>query len=125
MTSLKEYNVFKDNITYVSYARSGVEYYTTDLNEVYEFNKEGWKFNSYYNGFRLIPPEECIVDITDYQKASQYKNLEFNLVYYDFLNELLLKNKLNNFIHKIIEQKIFFIKIFYILYLIDHIRNRI
>lgn len=112
MTSLKSYNVFEKNVTYVNYARSGVEYYTNNLSEVYEFCKEGWKFNSYYDGFRLIPPEECIVDITDYQKASQYTNLEFNLIYYDFLNDLLSKNKLSYFINNILHEKNIFYKNF-------------
>ena len=112
MTSLEVTNIFEKNITYVSYARSGVEYYTNDLIEVNELYNNGWTFNPYYDGFRMIPPEECIVDITNYQKALQYANLDFNLLYYDYLVSLVSKNRLNYFIDSIIQEKNIFYKNF-------------
>lgn len=105
-------DVFLKNITYVEYARSGVEYYTENLEELKELAEKGWKFNKYIGGFRVIPPEECIVDITDYQKAMQYGNPIFNLAYYDFLKELIEQNKINSFINQILEDNIVYYRDF-------------
>lgn len=97
--------IFKENITYVEYARSGVEYYTNSLEEYKKLKELGWKGNKYCDGFRIIPPEVSIVDLTDFIKARQYENLKFNFAYYLFLKKLLLNNRLNNFINQIIETK--------------------
>ena len=110
MKSIKD--IFVENITYVEYARSGVVYYTINIEEVKELLKSGWSFNKYSKGFRVIPPEESIVDITDYKKVTQYENVIFNLAYYDFLTELIENNLLNGFINCIIESKKFFYKNF-------------
>lgn len=105
-------NVFSKNITYVEYARSGVEFYTENIEEVKQLIDAGWKCNQYTDGFRVIPPEECIVDITNYQKAMQYGNPIFNLAYYDFLIDLIENNTINYFINRIIEGDIIYYRNF-------------
>ena len=94
---------FSKNITYVEYARSGVVYYTDNVEKVSRLKEKGWNFNQYADGFRVIPPEECIVDITNYKKVMQYNNPIINLAYYDFLNDLIESNSLKRFINRILE----------------------
>lgn len=97
-------DIFNNNVSFVDYARSAIVYYTDNLEEVYNLSKKGWKFYCCKNGFRLTPPEESIVDITNYEKAMQYQNLDFNLKYFIFLRNLLKNNKLNNYINIILEE---------------------
>ena len=96
-------NIFSRNITYVEYARSGVEFYTEDVEKVNLLKEKGWKYNQYTSGFRVVPPEECIVDITNYRKAMQYNNSIINLAYFDFLTNLIENNSIKSFINRIIE----------------------
>lgn len=96
-------SIFSKNITYVEYARSGVVYYTDNIEKVNILKEKGWKYNQYTDGFRVIPPEECIVDITNFRKVMQYNNPIINLAYYDFLNELIENNSLKKFINRIID----------------------
>lgn len=103
-------DIFDNNISFVDYSRSGIVYYTEDLDEVYYLTKKGWKFYRCNKGFRLTPPEESIVDITNYEKSIQYQNLYFNLIYYKFLKKLLENNKLNSYINIIIQENEIFYK---------------
>ena len=100
----KVYDIFKDNVTYVEYGRSGIVYTTDNLEELNELVKCGWKYNVNSKGFRVIPPEEAIVDITDYKKAYQYGNPIFNLAYYDFIKDKIENNLFENYINCIIEK---------------------
>ncbi len=101
-------SIFSKNVTYVEYARSGVVYYTDNIEKVNKLREKGWKFNQYSDGFRVIPPEECIVDITNYKKVMQYNNPIINLAYYDFLNDLIEKNSIKKFINRIIDYDSFY-----------------
>ena len=94
---------FFSNVTF-EYDRSGISYYTEDLDEAFELMSQGWK-NTVIKGFRLTPLEESIVDITDYNNAMQYGNLELNLLYFDFIKDMYEKNKLNNYINEILNKK--------------------
>ncbi|MBE5821482.1 MAG: hypothetical protein E7311_02700 [Clostridiales bacterium] len=105
-------NIFKDNITYVEYARSGVVYFTEDLEKAKILKEKGWKYSKCCKGIRIIPPEETIVDITDYKKVLQYQNLVFNLAYYDFIKNLIENNMLKGYINSILERKKFLYKDF-------------
>lgn len=105
-------NIFKDNITYVEYARSGVIYFTDNLEKARKLKEKGWKYSKCCKGIRLIPPEETIVDITDYKKVLQYQNLVFNLAYYDFIKNLIENNMLKGYINSILERKSFLYKDF-------------
>lgn len=96
--------IFDRNITYVEYARSGVEYYTENLEETKYLVDNGWKYHKTSRGFRVVPPEVSIVDLTDYDKAMQYSNLYFNYLYFIYLKRLLKQNKLNSYIKEIIEK---------------------
>ena len=100
-------DIFRENITYVEYARSGIVYITESLEELNELVKLGWKYNANNEGFRIIPPEETIVDITDYRKAMQYGSPVFNLAYYDFIKSKIENNLLENFINSIIQANAF------------------
>lgn len=97
-------DIFEKNTTYVEYARSGVEYYTENLEEAKCLVDSGWKYNKTSKGFRVVPPEVSIVDLTDYNKAMQYSNLYFNYLYFVYLKRLLKQNKLNSYIKEIIEK---------------------
>ncbi|MEI3434182.1 MAG: hypothetical protein V8R26_04055 [Clostridia bacterium] len=105
-------DIFDNNISFVDYSRSGIVYYTEDLDELYNLTKKGWKFYCCNKGFRLTPPEESIVDITNYDKSIQYQNLDFNLIYYKFLKKLLENNKLNSYINIILQENEIFYKDF-------------
>ena len=108
----KVYEIFKKNVTYVEYARSGIIYTTDNLEELNELTNCGWNYNSNYKGFRIIPPEETIVDITNYSKAFQYGNPVFNLAYYDFIKEKIDNNLFDNFINTVIQKNAFSYKNF-------------
>lgn len=95
--------IFENNMTYVEYARSGVEYYTENLENAKLLVDMGWKYNKTSIGFRLVPPEISVSDLTEYKKAMQYGNLSFNYVYFKYLKILLRKNTLNSYIKEIIE----------------------
>lgn len=96
-------NIFENNMTYVEYARSGVEYYTENLEEAKLLVDIGWKYNKTSVGFRLVPPEISVSDLTEYKKAMQYGNLSFNYIYFKYLKTLLRKNILSSYIKEIIE----------------------
>lgn len=97
-------HIFNNNIKFVEYSRSGVIYYTNDLEELYELKSMGWKYNICSKGFRIIPPSVTICDISECKKVEQYKNVILNLAYYKFLNNLIQNNKLNNFIKNILSE---------------------
>lgn len=96
--------IFNENITFVEYSRSGIIYYTNDLEEINQLLKKGWKYNKYDNGFRVIPPSITVCDITEVRKAIQYQNTIFNLTYYKFLKKLQKQNKLNSHITNVINK---------------------
>lgn len=95
--------IFENNITYVEYARSGVEYYTENLEEARYLTDIGWKCNKTSIGFRLVPPEISVADLTEYKRAIQYENLSFNYIYFKFMKKLLKQNILSSYIKEIIE----------------------
>lgn len=103
MINLKR--IFRENVTYVEYSRSGVEYYTENLENAVELVNNGWKHHKTSKGFKLSPPEVSIVDLTDYNRALQYGNLYFNYIYYIFLYKLIRNKKLKNYIDEIIIQQ--------------------
>lgn len=105
-------SIFKENITYVEYARSGVVFFTEDLEKARILKEKGWKYSKCCKGIRIIPPEETIVDITDYKKVLQYQNLVFNLAYYDYIKNLIENNMLKGYINSILERNKFLYKDF-------------
>jgi hypothetical protein len=105
-------NIFKNNIKFVDYSRSGVIYYTENLDELYEFSQIGWNYNICSKGYRLIPPTTTICDITECKKVEQYKNIVFNITYFDYIKELIKKNKINFFIDSILASREIYYKNF-------------
>lgn len=101
--------IFYKNIRFVEYSRSGVVYYTQDLDDLNELQQNGWKYNFCEKGFRVVPPSTTICDICECKKVEQYKNVILNLAYYKFLNLLLENGDLSNYIYSIInDNKIFY-----------------
>ena len=97
----KKLNYF-DNIIQ-EYGRTGVSYYTDNLDEAFELMSKGWRNNS-TKGFKMTPLEETIVDITDYDKALQYNNLNLNLLYFEYLIKMYEKKELNKFVDKVLNK---------------------
>lgn len=104
--------IFTKNIIFGEYSRSGVIYYSKDLQEVKYLNQIGWRYNECSKGFRLNPPSVSLCDITDCKKICQYHNVIFNLAFFWFLTDLKDKNKLNDFIDTIISKKDIYYKNF-------------
>ena len=94
--------IFQNNVKFVEYSRSGVVYYTENLDELYELKKLGWNFNTCSAGYRVIPPSVTICDITECKKIEQYKNIILNLAYFNFLKKLKKKNKLEDYIYHVL-----------------------
>ena len=70
--------IFNKNIRFVEYSRSGVVYYTQDLDTLNELYRNGWKYNLCEKGFRVIPPSITVCDICECKKVEQYKNIILN-----------------------------------------------
>ncbi len=102
--------IFNDNLEYVYYARSGIIYHTTNLEEIYYLKNKGWKYNKIDS---ISPPTITICDICDCEKIMQYNNAQFNLAYFLFIIKLKENNKLENFIKNIINKKNIYYKDFY------------
>lgn len=96
--------IFSENITFLDYVKSGVVYYTDNLDELYFLKNKGWKYSSCSKGFRVNPPACVICDISDCNKIYEYQNVIFNFAYYLFLKNLIKNSKLNNFIDFIISK---------------------
>ena len=92
-----------DNIAF-EYGRTGISYYTEDLDEAYDLASKGWKITR-TKGFKMIPLEESIVDITDYNKTMQYNDFDLNYGYFIFVKDLYEKKELNIYIDDIINSK--------------------
>lgn len=82
--------IFKNNLEYVYYARSGIIYYTNDIVEISYLIGKGWKYN---NVDSVSPPTITVCDICDSTKIMEYCNAQFNLAYYLFIKDL--KRKIN------------------------------
>ena len=102
--------IFKNNLEYVYYARSGIVYHTLDIEEIYYLTRKGWKYN---NIDSVSPPVINVCDICDCSKIMQYENAQFNLSYYMFLKKMKENNNLENFINNIINTKNIYYKEFY------------
>ena len=102
--------IFNDNLEYVYYARSGIIYHTTNLEEIYYLKNKGWKYNKIDS---ISPPTITICDICNCEKIMQYNNAQFNLAYFLFIMKLKENNKLENFIKNIINKKNIYYKDFY------------
>lgn len=96
--------IFKKNVTFLDYVKSGVVYYTDNLDELYFLKNKGWKYSACSKGFRVNPPACVICDISDCNKIYEYQNVTFNLAYYLFLKNLIKNSKLKNFIDFIISK---------------------
>ena len=102
--------IFKNNLEYVYYARSGIVYHTNDVEAIAYLSNKGWKYNKIDS---ISPPVVTICDIVDCDKIMQYENVQFNLAYYLFLTKLKTNNKLENFIKGILCKKDIYYKDFY------------
>lgn len=101
--------IFNKNIRFVEYSRSGVVYYTQDLDTLNELYRNGWKYNLCEKDFRVIPPSITVCDICECKKVEQYKNIILNLAYYKFLKSLIENGNLSNYVYSIIsDNKIFY-----------------
>lgn len=104
--------IFKENITFVEYSRSGIVYYTDDLEVLNELKILGWKYNECSKGYRVIPPSVSLCDITELRKVFQYQNIILNFAYFLYLKKLSKENKLNDLIKFVISKKNIFYKNF-------------
>lgn len=104
--------IFKSNIIFGEYSRSGIVYYTDDLEELNELKLLGWKYNQCSIGYRVIPPSISVCDITELEKVFQYQNVILNYAYFVYLKTLLKENKFENVIKCIISKKRLFYKNF-------------
>ena len=102
--------MFNNNLEYVYYARSGIVYHTTDVEEIHYLSNRGWKYNKIDS---ISPPTITICDICDCEKIMQYDNAQFNLAYFLFITRLKENNKLENFIKNILNRKNMYYKDFY------------
>ena len=102
--------IFNNNLEYVYYARSGIVYHTTDVEEIYYLSSRGWKYNKIDS---ISPPTITLCDICDCEKIMQYDNAQFNLAFYLFITRLKENNKLENFIRNVLNKKSIYYKDFY------------
>ena len=101
--------IFKKNIQFSKYGRSGSIVLTKNKKISKILQDEGW--SCYLNGgiYRLNPPTLNLVDIVDIEKSLQYQNLIFNYSLYKYIEILNKKRALNRYCLKIIEEhKLFF-----------------
>lgn len=96
--------LFRRNIKFIQYGRSGSILTTSDYKIVKELSKHNWTLYKVNNTFRLNPPCINLVDISDISKINQYFNPSFNFALYVFLKKKLEKNSLNDFINEIINK---------------------
>ena len=104
--------IFKENITFVEYSRSGIVYYTDDLEKLNELKLLGWKYNQCSKGYRVVPPSISVCDITELKKVFQYQNTILNYAYFIYLKKLSKENRLIDVINFIICKKKLFYKNF-------------
>lgn len=101
--------LFRKNIKFVQYGRSGSVLITSSQKIANELCKKGWNLYKTNKTFRLNPPSINLVDISDISKINQYYNPLFNYALYKYLKKKLEKNNLNIFIDKVIsEHKLLF-----------------
>ena len=96
--------IFKKNIQFSKYGRSGSIVLTSNKNTSKKLQQAGW--NCYFkNGtYRLNPPTLNLVDIVDLEKSLQYQNLIFNYTLYKYIRILNQKRLLNQYCSRIIEK---------------------
>lgn len=101
--------IFKKNIQFSKYGRSGCIVLTSSKNTSKLLEKAGWNCYLKDGTYRLNPPTLNLVDIVDIEKALQYQNIKFNFTLYKYLRVLNQKQLLNEYCSRIIEEhKIFF-----------------
>ena len=99
--------IFKKNIQFSKYGRSGSIVLTKNKKIWKILQDEGW--SCYLNGgiYRLNPPTLNLVDIVDIEKSLQYQNLIFNYSLYKYIEILNKKRALNRYCLKILEDEEF------------------
>lgn len=101
--------IFKKNIQFSKYGRSGAIVLTKNKSTAKELKQAGWNCYLKDDIFRLNPPTLNLVDIVDIEKSSQYQNLIFNYSLYKYIQLLNQKRILEEYCLNVIEeQKIFF-----------------
>ncbi len=101
--------IFKENIQFSKYGRSGAIVLTRNKNTAIKLKQAGWNCYLKDDIFRLNPPTLNLVDIVDIEKSLQYQNLIFNYSLYKYIQLLNKKRKLEDYFFNVIEEhKIFF-----------------
>ena len=101
--------IFKKNIQFSKYGRSGAIVLTTNNNTAKELEQAGWNCYLKNETYRLNPPTLNLVDIVDIEKSLQYENLIFNYCFYKYVQILNQIGELKKFCLEVIEShKIFF-----------------
>ncbi len=104
--------IFKRNIQFSKYGRSGAIVLTKNKNISKELEQAGWNCYSKAGIYRLNPPTLNLVDIVDIEKAFQYQNLIFNYALYKYIKILNQKRVLNEYCIKAMEKHKMFFKNF-------------
>lgn len=106
---IKLSEIFKRNIQFSKYGRSGSIVITVNKNIAKTIEQAGWKCYLNNGIYRLNPPTITLIDIIDIEKALQYQNLIFNYALYKYIMLLKQKGILHEYISEIIgKHKIFF-----------------
>lgn len=101
--------IFKKNIQFSKYGRSGVIVLTKNKSIAKELKQAGWNYYLKDGTYRLNPPTLNLVDVVDIEKAVQYQNLIFNYALYKYIQILNQKKMLSNYCLDAMEShKIFF-----------------
>lgn len=101
--------IFKKNIQFSKYGRSGAIIFTKDKSTAQKLKQAGWNYYLKNGTYRFNPPTLNLVDIVDIEKATQYQNLIFNHALYEYIQILNQKRVLNDHCLKVIElHKMFF-----------------
>ena len=101
--------IFKKNIQFSKYGRSGAIVLTKNKSTAKELKQAGWNYYLKDETYRLNPPTLNMVDVVDIEKATQYQNLIFNYALFKYIRILNQKRILNDYCLKAMEShKIFF-----------------
>ena len=87
--------IFKKNIQFSKYGRSGAIVLTKNKSTAKELKQAGWTCYLKDGTYRLNPPTLNLVDVVDIEKATQYQNLIFNYALYKYIRILNQKRVLN------------------------------